>query len=234
MNKIIGILGMKGAIAENQEILIQIPHTKTRIVKTAKDLDCIDGLILPGGESTAIGKLLDYFSLKEILQQKIISGLPVFGTCAGLILLAKNIENETNTHLATMDITVKRNGYGSQLNSFSTNLLIPTIDKNMPIPLVFIRAPYITKTDKDVQILATLDNKIIAARQKNPTIDKNMPIPLVFIRAPYITKTDKDVQILATLDNKIIAARQKNMLVSSFHPELTCDLRFHQYFLSII
>lgn len=191
MNKIIGILGMQGAIAEHQEILLQIPHTKTRIVKIAKDLDCIDGLILPGGESTAIGKLLDYFSLKEILQQKIISGLPVFGTCAGLILLAKNIENQTNTHLATMDITVKRNGYGSQLDSFSTNLLIPTIDKNMPIPLVFIRAP-------------------------------------------YITKTSKDVQILATLDNKIIAARQKNMLVSSFHPELTCDLRFHQYFLSMI
>lgn len=191
MNKIIGILGMQGAIAEHQEILLQIPHTKTRIVKTAKDLDCIDGLILPGGESTAIGKLLDYFSLKEILRQKIISGLPVFGTCAGLILLAKNIENQTNTHLATMDITVKRNGYGSQLDSFSTNLLIPTIDKNMPIPLVFIRAP-------------------------------------------YITKTNKDVQILATLDNKIIAARQKNMLVSSFHPELTCDLRFHQYFLSMI
>lgn len=191
MNKIIGILGMQGAIVEHQEILMQIPHTKTRIVKTAKDLDCIDGLILPGGESTAIGKLLDYFSLKEILRQKIISGLPVFGTCAGLILLAKNIENETNTHLATMDITVKRNGYGSQLNSFSTNLLIPTIDKNMSIPLVFIRAP-------------------------------------------YITKTDKDVQILATLDNKIIAVRQKNMLVSSFHPELTNDLRFHQYFLSMI
>lgn len=191
MNKIIGILGMQGAIAEHQEILLQIPHTKTRIVKTAKDLDCIDGLILPGGESTAIGKLLDYFSLKEILQQKIISGLPVFGTCAGLILLAKNIENQTNTHLATMDITVKRNGYGSQLDSFSTNLLIPTIDKNMPIPLVFIRAP-------------------------------------------YITKTSKDVQILATLDNKIIAARQKNMLVSSFHPELTNDFRFHQYFLSMI
>ena len=191
MNKIIGILGMQGAIDEHQEILLQRPHTKTRIVKTAKDLDCIDGLILPGGESTAIGKLLDYFSLKEILRQKIISGLPVFGTCAGLILLAKNIENQTNTHLATMDITVKRNGYGSQLDSFSTNLLIPTIDKNMPIPLVFIRAP-------------------------------------------YITKTSKDVQILATLDNKIIAARQKNMLVSSFHPELTNDLRFHQYFLSMI
>lgn len=191
MNKIIGILGMQGAIAEHQEILLQIPHTKTRIVKTAKDLDCIDGLILPGGESTAIGKLLDYFSLKEILRQKIISGLPVFGTCAGLILLAKNIENQTNTHLATMDITVKRNGYGSQLDSFSTNLLIPTIDKNMPIPLVFIRAP-------------------------------------------YITKTDKDVQILATLDNKIIAAHQKNMLVTAFHPELTNDLRFHQYFLSMI
>lgn len=175
MNKVIGILGMQGAIAEHQEILSQIPYTKTHIVKTAKDLDCIDGLILPGGESTAIGKLLDYFSLKEILQQKIISGLPVFGTCAGLILLAKNIENQANTHLATMDITVKRNGYGSQLDSFSTNLLIPTIDKNMPIPLVFIRAPYITKTSKDVQILATLDNKIIAARQKNMLVSSFHP-----------------------------------------------------------
>ncbi len=191
MNKIIGILGMQGAIAEHQEILLQIPHTKIRIVKTAKDLDCIDGLILPGGESTAIGKLLDYFSLKEILQQKIISGLPVFGTCAGLILLAKNIENEQTTHLATMNITVKRNAYGSQLDSFTTDLLIPEIDKSSPLPLVFIRAPYIT----DVK---------------------------------------SSIKILAKLDGHIIAAKENNMLVSSFHPELTCDLRFHQYFRSML
>lgn len=191
MNKIIGILGMQGAIAEHQQILAQIPYAKTHIVKVAKDLDYIDGLILPGGESTAIGNLLDYFNLKDILKEKISSGLPVFGTCAGLILLAKNIEQQEHTHLATMDITVKRNGYGSQLDSFSTNLLIPTINKYSPIPLVFIRAP-------------------------------------------YITKVAKNVQIIAKLDNKVISARQDNMLVTSFHPELTSDLSFHQYFLSMI
>ena len=191
MNKTIGILAMQGAIKEHQDIISKLPNTQNILVKTVEDLDNIDGLILPGGESTAMGKLLDYFSLKVPLREKILSGLPVFGTCAGLILLAKQIENEQTTHLATMNITVKRNAYGSQLDSFTTDLLIPEIDKISPLPLVFIRAP-------------------------------------------YITDVNSSIKILAKLDGHIIAAKENNMLVSSFHPELTCDLRFHQYFRSML
>ncbi len=188
--KHIGILGMQGAIAEHLNKLAQIPNVTASIVKTREDLDEIDGLIIPGGESTAMGKLLNYFSLTEPLKNKIEEGLPVWGTCAGLILLAKKIENQNTTYLATMDITVRRNAYGSQLDSFSTDLIIPAVD------------------------------------------DK--PLPLVFIRAPYIVKADSNVTVLAKLDNHIIAAREQNMLVSSFHPELTDDLSFHKYFVSMI
>ena len=191
MNKTIGILAMQGAIKEHQDIISKLPNTQNILVKTVEDLDNIDGLILPGGESTAMGKLLDYFSLKVPLREKILSGLPVFGTCAGLILLAKKIENESTTHLATMNITVKRNAYGSQLDSFTTDLLIPEVDKSAPLPLVFIRAP-------------------------------------------YITNVKSSVKVLAKLDGHIITARENNMLVSSFHPELTNDLRFHQYFRSML
>ncbi len=188
--KHIGILGMQGAIAEHLDKLAQIPNVMASIVKTREDLNEIDGLIIPGGESTAIGKLLNYFSLTEPLKNKIEGGLPVWGTCAGLILLAKKIENQNTTYLATMDITVRRNAYGSQLDSFSTDLIIPAVD--------------------------------------------NKPLPLIFIRAPYIVKADSNVTVLAKLDNHIIAAREQNMLVSSFHPELTDDLSFHKYFVSMI
>ena len=177
---------MQGAIAEHQAKLTAIPGVKVSIVRTADELNHVDGLILPGGESTAMGKLLQYFSLTEPLKQQIKAGLPVWGTCAGLILLAKKIEDEATVHLATMDITVRRNAYGSQLDSFATDKIIPTID------------------------------------------DK--ALPLVFIRAPYITQAGKNVEILGKLDNKIIAAKQQNMLVTSFHPELTHDLRVHKYF----
>lgn len=173
--KHIGILAMQGAVIEHQQMLAKIPNTTTSLVKTANDLQNIDGLILPGGESTSMGKLLDYFALKMPLKQKISEGLPVFGTCAGLILLAKNIEDEAICHLGTMDITVKRNAYGSQLDSFATDLIIKEINKTTPLPLVFIRAPYITKASEDVQILAKLDDKIIFARQDNMLVSSFHP-----------------------------------------------------------
>lgn len=190
-NKYIGILAMQGAIAEHQRKIEQLPHTKSVLVKTAEDLEKIDGLILPGGESTAMGKLLNYFKLTEQLKNKIKQGLPVWGTCAGMILLAKEIENEAQTHLAVMNIKVRRNAYGSQLDSFYTEKIIPEINTQEALPLVFIRAP-------------------------------------------YITKADDNVQILAKLNDNIIAAQENNMLVTSFHPELTDKLNFHQYFRSLI
>ncbi len=117
--KIIGILGMQGAIEEHREKLKKLAGIEPVIIKTKEKLAEVDGLILPGGESTAMGRLLNYFNLTEPLKQSIEAGLPVWGTCAGMILLAKNIEDQDERYLSTMDITVKRNAYGSQLDSFS-------------------------------------------------------------------------------------------------------------------
>ena len=127
----------------------------------------IDGLIIPGGESTTISKLLKDFNIFDALKRRIEDGLPVWGTCAGLILLSKYINGEKSGHLEVMDINVKRNAYGSQINSFST--IYERIDdiSNVPIPMVFIRAPYIISVGSDVKVLKLLDGKIVAARQKH-------------------------------------------------------------------
>lgn len=133
-------------------------------IRTIEDLEKPwDGLILPGGESTVIGRLLRELHMLEVLESKIKKGLPVFGTCAGLILLAKEIEGSEESHLKAMDVRVRRNGYGRQLGSFSTR------DKlgSTTIPMVFIRAPYITQVGPQVEVLATVEGKIVAAREKN-------------------------------------------------------------------
>ena len=121
----------------------------------------IDALILPGGESTVMGKLLCELELMESLREKIQSGMPVFGTCAGLILLAKEIEGE-NPYLGTMNIRVKRNAYGRQLGSFHTEDVLKGIGA---IPMTFIRAPYIEDVLVGAEALAEVDGKIVAARQ---------------------------------------------------------------------
>ena len=186
--KRIGILGMQGAIEEHEEKLRELEGIEPVIVKTKERLAEVDGLILPGGESTAMGRLLNYFDLTEPLKRAIETGLPVWGTCAGMILLAKDIEGQNERYLCTMDITVRRNAYGSQLDSFSCQREIPEISKD--------------------------------------------PLPLVFIRAPYITKLGQKAQTVAEVDGNVVCARQENMLVSSFHPELTDDARFHEYFVN--
>ena len=123
----------------------------------------MDGLILPGGESTAMRKLLDELGLYEPLRAKIAAGLPVYGTCAGLLLLAKEIEGGTPC-FATMDVSAVRNAYGRQLGSFYTEAEFAGLGT---IPMTFIRAPYIASVQKNVKVLATVDEKIVAARQGN-------------------------------------------------------------------
>ena len=131
-------------------------------MRQRKDLDRpFDALILPGGESTVMGKLLRELDLFAPLQEKIKAGLPVFGTCAGLILLAKEVA-EDKTYLGTMDIRVKRNAYGRQLGSFYTETEFKGLGK---IPMTFIRAPYIESVTGDAEVLAEVDGKIVAARQ---------------------------------------------------------------------
>ena len=170
----VGVLALQGAIAEHINCLKKLPAVTVREVKTLADLNSIDGLILPGGESTAMGKILNYFNLLEPIAQKIKAGLPVWGTCAGMILLAKNISNQAETYFATMDITVKRNAYGNQLDSFQTDINLPEIS-NKPIPLIFIRAPYIEVAQEHVEVLAKIDNNIVAAKQDNMLVTSFHP-----------------------------------------------------------
>jgi pyridoxal 5'-phosphate synthase pdxT subunit len=161
----IGVLSLQGGVVEHINHIRKIGHEGVEI-KKLEDLKYVSGIILPGGESTTIGKLLKERKMSEDLRDKIISGFPVWGTCAGLILLAKCIEDYPSGHLKVMDIMVKRNAYGSQMNSFKRNVLISEVS-NEPIPLTFIRAPLITEVHKDVKIICTVDDKIVAAKQRN-------------------------------------------------------------------
>lgn len=160
----VGVLAVQGAVAEHLELLNQIPDVCAQEVKYLDELNEIDGLIIPGGESTAIGRLLRDFNLLQPLKERILNGMPVWGTCAGMILLAKSLENDPMVHLGVMDITVERNAYGRQLGSFTTEVEIEKISSDK-IPLVFIRAPYVTQVKSDVDILLEVNDHIVACQQ---------------------------------------------------------------------
>ena len=160
----IGVLAVQGAFAEHRQILEKL-GVETFEIRQLRDLEQdFDGLILPGGESTVQGKLLHDLGLFEPLRERIESGLPTLGTCAGLILLAEKLSNDGHTYFATTPVTVERNAYGRQLGSFYTEENFEGIGK---IPMSFIRAPLIQRASQDVQILATVQNQIVAVRYKN-------------------------------------------------------------------
>ncbi|MBU3114181.1 pyridoxal 5'-phosphate synthase glutaminase subunit PdxT [Clostridium lacusfryxellense] len=161
----IGVLSLQGGVIEHLNHIKKLGHEGVE-VKKLEDMKDLNGIILPGGESTTIGKLLRETRILLPLREKIISGLPVWGTCAGMILLAKYIEGEPDGYLKVMDIKVKRNAYGSQIDSFKRNVIISEISKE-PLPLVFIRGPVITEVFKEVQVICTVDDKVVAAKQNN-------------------------------------------------------------------
>ncbi len=186
----IGILALQGAFEEHAKVLENLGVVSVEIRNLddfQKHQSDLSGLILPGGESTTMGKLLREQDMLIPIRETILSGLPVFGTCAGLILLAKEISSQEECHLGTMDMVVERNAYGRQLGSFYTEAECKGVGQ----------------------------------------------IPMTFIRGPIISSVGEDVEILATVDNQIVAAQEKNMLVTSFHPELTDDVRLHQYFIEM-
>ena len=186
----IGILALQGAFVEHEKMLAQLGVESIEL-RNLEDFQQhrseLSGLILPGGESTTMGKLLRDQQMLIPIREAILNGLPVFGTCAGLILLAKQITSQEESHLATMDIVVERNAYGRQLGSFYTEADCKGVGK----------------------------------------------IPMTFIRGPIISSVGDSVDVLAVVNHQIVAAQEKNMLVTSFHPELTKDLRLHQYFMNI-
>ncbi|MGL5683030.1 MAG: pyridoxal 5'-phosphate synthase glutaminase subunit PdxT [Marinifilaceae bacterium] len=161
----IGILSFQGAVIEHIRHIEQLGHEAVE-VKYIEQLSELDGIILPGGESTTIGKLLNRTGMMEPLRARIQEGMPVWGTCAGMILLAKEIENDEIVHLGTMDIKVRRNAYGTQLDSFDTLCTVPEVS-DQPLPLVFIRAPFIVDVKDNVTTLCEVNGDVVAARQDN-------------------------------------------------------------------
>ena len=163
----IAVLALQGAFIEHEQMLsrLQVPSFEIRQKRDLKQ--SFDGLIIPGGESTVQGKLLRELELFDPLKERIEAGLPVFGTCAGLLLLAKEIENDDRTHFATMDIKAVRNAYGRQLGSFYTEAQFKGIGK---IPMTFIRAPYIEEVFGNTDALAAVNGHIVAARQNNQLV----------------------------------------------------------------
>ena len=160
----IGVLALQGAFAEQERILKKLDADSFEI-RSKEDLKkSFDGLIIPGGESTVQGKLLCELDMFNSVKDMIKGGMPVFGTCAGLLLLAKHIEGNERTHLEVMDITAVRNAYGRQLGSFYAEADFAGIKK---IPMTFIRAPYIKEARDNATVLATVEGKIVAVRQNN-------------------------------------------------------------------
>jgi 5'-phosphate synthase pdxT subunit len=189
----IGVLALQGDFREHV-CMLRILGTEAREIRKPKELVGLDGLIVPGGESTTMGQIARAYGLIEPIRQMAQAGKPLWGTCAGMILLAKDIGSES-PHIALMDIKVRRNAFGRQIASFECDL--------------------------DVPVLAQIDR--LAAHR---------PYHAVFIRAPLIEAVGPGVEVLARLpDGRIVAARTGNLLVTSFHPELTEDTRFHRFFL---
>jgi len=185
----IGVLASQGAFVEHIVMLRQL-EVEAVPVRLLGELDGVDGLIIPGGESTSISKLMRDYDLINEVKSLVREGLPIFGTCAGMILLASEISDSDVEPLSVMDIAVRRNAFGRQKDSFEAELSIPVLGEK--------------------------------------------PFPGVFIRAPIIVRVDSGVEVLASLGDTIVAARQGKLLASAFHPELTDDLRFHQYFLDVV
>jgi 5'-phosphate synthase pdxT subunit len=159
-------------------------------VRRPEDLARVDGLVIPGGESSVMDKLSRLFGLADPLREAVASGLPVYGTCAGLIMLSDRVLDSISGQqtLGGFDVTVRRNAFGSQLDSFETDLDVPALG-DVPVHAVFIRAPVVESVGDDVTVLSALD------------------------------------------DGRIVAVEQGNLLGTSFHPEITGETRFHEYFL---
>ena len=163
-NMKIAVLAVQGAFIEHEKMLAQLGIESFEI-RQKKDLEQdFDGLILPGGESTVMGKLLKELDLLEPLKEKIQSGLPVLGTCAGLILLAENLSNDDRIYFGTLPVTVKRNAYGRQLGSFFTKAEVKGVGE---IPMAFIRAPYIECVGEGAEVIARVDGNIVGVRYGN-------------------------------------------------------------------
>lgn len=162
----VGVLALQGAFIEHVDILNRINGVEGVLVRKKEDLKNIDGLIIPGGESTTIGKLLTRYDILQTLKNMISEGFPVLGTCAGFILLSKKIEQDKEQPLiGVLDVVIRRNAFGSQIDSMEVDLKIKNFD--IPYKAIFIRAPIVVKTGDGVEVLAELDEGPVFIKQGN-------------------------------------------------------------------
>lgn len=166
-NPLVGVLALQGAFREHVAALTRL-GAATREVRQLRDMAGIDAMVIPGGESTTMGKLLTDLEMLEPLRARIREGMPVYGSCAGLILLCRNIEGSEQPRLGILDATVRRNAFGRQVDSFEADLVIPELGAE-PLPAVFIRAPVILATGPEVRVLARVEmdgaERAVAVRQ---------------------------------------------------------------------
>ncbi|MET0190163.1 MAG: pyridoxal 5'-phosphate synthase glutaminase subunit PdxT [Pseudonocardia sediminis] len=200
----VGVLALQGNVREHLDALTAC-GARPVPVRRESELDAVDGLILPGGESTTMSKLLDVFELLEPLRARLGAGMPAYGSCAGMILLADRIlDGRSDQHqLGGLDVVVRRNAFGRQVDSFETDLDFRGLDGG-PVHAVFIRAPWVEKTGSDVEVLASV---------------------------PHVTSMGEDPGAAA---GRPVAVRQGPVLATSFHPELTGDRRVHGLFVDMV
>jgi pyridoxal 5'-phosphate synthase pdxT subunit len=217
---LVGVLALQGDFAEHRAALSDL-GAASRPVRRPADLSGIDGLIVPGGESTTMSMLLDSSGLAEPVGLEVAAGMPVFGTCAGMILLARRVVDgrPDQRSYGAIDLIVRRNGYGRQLDSFECDLAVPELGERS-LHAVFIRAPLVESLGPEVEVLSNLD--------REPA--------LVNLTASYggddrragVSRVGRGVS------STPVICRQSNVLVAAFHPELTSDRRLHDLFLSSI
>ncbi|MCC7527681.1 MAG: pyridoxal 5'-phosphate synthase glutaminase subunit PdxT [Candidatus Melainabacteria bacterium] len=212
MASAIGVLSLQGDVAEHCRSIEALGRRAIQI-RYARQMDSVDGLIIPGGESTTIAKLTadNADAIFDRIREFIDAGKPVYGTCMGSIFLAKEIEGSAQGRLAAMDIKVRRNAFGPQRFSFETTLNIPVLGEE-PLNAIFIRGPVILSASENVEVMARVDANIGRLGKTAGSLPGES----------------------ALYDSCIVMARQNNLLVSSFHPELTDDLRVHHYFLQMV
>ncbi len=184
---VVGVLALQGAFSRHQDALTEL-GVATQQVRTPQDLEAVNALVMPGGESTTMSQLLESSEIFEPLAKRVEEGMAVFGTCAGMILLAKKIIDgrDDQTPFGAIDIEVQRNAYGRQVDSFEADIDVDSLES---------------------------------------------PFHAVFIRAPRIASLGSQVKVLAYCGEDVVLAQQNNILVASFHPELTNDIRLHELFL---
>jgi 5'-phosphate synthase pdxT subunit len=204
LRPVVGVLALQGDVREHLRML-ETAGATARQVRRPADLAAVDALVLPGGESTTVHKLLQRVGLLDPLRERIRAGLPAFGTCAGLVLLADRLENPApgQETVGGLDVVVRRNAFGRQVDSFEADLAVaaPGGRWRSPFHALFIRAPWVEKVGDGVQVLARVAGE--GGDQPEPA-------------------------------GRIVAVRQANLLATSFHPEITGDHRMHAMFVDLV